>query len=197
MPTRNSTNERHDEILDVTISIMAFEGQAAATMRSISKRLGIRLSTLQHYFPSKRALLKSAIEKCIKSVDGKKAAIARRSNSEPSVQLIKSIKVHVAASRDPVVAGFFIGLWGLALHDEDAADLLNDLYERDIKYFSENIAKVNPSLSSKTCHSRATLLLSQIEGLTLFVGPGKSGASRYKELEKELVRIVQTATLTS
>ena len=197
MSTKKIASERYNEILDVTISIMAFEGQASATMRSISKRLGIRLSTLQYYFPNKRELLKSAIEKCIASMDRKKAAIAKRGKLEPNAQLIKSVRVHLAASRDPLVAGFFTGLWGLAVHDNDAKELLNELYERDLDHFRENIARANSRLSSQTCHSRAVLLLSQIEGLTLFVSPGKSSAPMYNELEKELIRIVETAILTS
>ena len=186
---------RREQILDTTMEVLAFEGDASVTMRGIADRVGIRLSTLQYHFPNKQELLRCTIEKCIGSVISRMEDIATRSKLDPIKKLRKVLKLHLTTSCDLFVSKFFSAIWALASHDKDVEKLLNEIYKRDCERYAGFIHHANPKLSKKTCETRAMLLLAQLEGLVLFITPGRLGANQTKALEKELDRVIDQAIL--
>jgi len=197
MVRKKRNNNRREEILDTTMRVLAFEGDASVTMRSIADRVGIRLSSLQYYFPTRRELLKHTIEKCIGSEVRKLDEMSHRSKLEPKKLLHRELKIHLSVSRDPFVSKFFAALWALATHDNEAEDLLNEVYERDCQRYTALIQRANPKLLKKTCEHRATLIVAQLEGLVLFISPGKLRASKVRVIEKELSRLIDKAIISS
>ncbi len=197
MAKKKRTNNRPEEILNTTMRVLAFEGDASVTMRSVADRVGIRLSTLQYYFPTRRELLKHTIEKCIGSVVRQMDEMILKSGTEPKKLLHKALKIHLTASRDPFVSKFFAALWALATHDNEAEDLLNEVYERDCQRYTALIQRANPKLSKKTCEYRAVLIIAQLEGLVLFIAPGKLRASKVRVIEKELSALIDRAIISS
>ena len=188
---RKSKNiERRDEILDTAIAVLASEGLSSVTMRSIADRIGIHLSTLQYYFPTKRDLLKSTIERIIGPEVRKQDEMTLDRKTEPKALLHRAIKGHLKASCEPLAAKLFAALWGLAAHDSDVEDLLNEVYERDCKRYSALISKAAPALSRTVSDRRAVLLLAQLEGLILMVSSGKLAASKHGAIRKELLALV-------
>ena len=59
------------------------------------------------------------------------------------------------------------------------------------------LQKANPRLAKKVCEDRAVLILAQLEGLVLFVTPGKLRAQRVRMIEKELASLIDRAILAS
>lgn len=184
--TKKKYSERRDEILDVTIHALANEGYTSLSMRGIADRVGIHLSTLQYYFPTKRDLLKSTIEKSIGSMVRMRDEIALNSSTEPEKVLRKALKIHLKACHDPIIAKLFVALWGMASHDEDANFSLNEVYKRDCQRYTALIQRTNPHLSKRSCENRAILILAQLEGLVLFISPEKPFASKARVIEKQL-----------
>jgi AcrR family transcriptional regulator len=182
---------RRDQILDTTIDVLVYEGHASVTMRAIADRVGIRLSTLQYYFPSKHELLKSAIEKCIGSVVAHMDEMAVKSKISPQQLLNRIFKMHLSTSCDPFISKFFFALWALASHDKGVEKLLNEIYDRDCKRYAKFIRRANPKLSAKAADIKATLILAQLEGLVLMVTPGRMRAGSSRMIERELNRIIE------
>jgi len=183
---KKKNDERRDEILDVTINTLANEGYTSLSMRGIANRIGIHLSTLQYYFPTKRELLKSTIEKSIGSMVRMMDDISLSSSIVPEEILRKALKLHLKSCRDPVISKLFIALWAMASHDEDVNLALTEVYERDCQRYSSLIKKVRPQLSKKSCENKAILILAQLEGLVLIISPTKPFASKIRVLEKQL-----------
>jgi AcrR family transcriptional regulator len=178
--------ERRDEILNTTLSTLANEGYTAVSMRGIADRVGVHLSTLQYYFPTKRDLLKSTIEKSIGSMVRLMDDMILNSSMEPAKLLQKALKIHLAAGHDPMISRLFIELWSMASHDEDASQLLNEVYKRDCQRYASLIQNANPSLSKRKCEKTAVLILAQLEGLLLFISPGKPFESNARAIERQL-----------
>lgn len=183
-------SDRRDEILDTTIAVLANEGYTSVSMRSIADRIGIHLSTLQYYFPTKRDLLNSTIERSIGSMLRLMDEITLSSSSDPKKVLRKALKIHLAACHDRTIARLFVALWAMAGHDEDVSQLLNEVYKRDCERYSTLIKKANPLLSRRTCEHRAVLILAQLEGLVLFISPGKLFSAKAKMIEKQLWMLI-------
>ena len=179
-------DERRDEILDVTINALANEGYTSVSMRGIANRVGIHLSTLQYYFPTKSDLLKSTIEKSIGSMQRMMDDIVLNSSISPEKLLRKALKIHLKACHDPVIPKLFVALWAMASHDEDVNFALGEVYERDCQRYSNLIKKARPKLSKSACENKAVLILAQLEGLVLFISPEKPFASKSQVLEKQL-----------
>ena len=185
-------SERRDEILDTTIAALANEGYTSVSMRGIADRVGIHLSTLQYYFPTKRDLLNSTIEKSIGSMVRMMDDIVLNPSAEPEKVLREALKIHLRACHDPIIAKLFVALWGMASHDEDANYSLNEVYKRDCQRYATLIQRTNPKLSKRICENRAVLILAQLEGLVLFISPEKPFASKARVIEKQLWLLIDT-----
>lgn len=190
--TKKKFSERHDEILDVTINVLANEGYTSLSMRGIADRIGIHLSTLQYYFPTKRDLLKSTIEKSIGTMVRMMDEITLNSSTAPEKLLRKALRIHLKSCHDPVIAKLFVALWGMASHDEDVNSLLTEVYKNDCRRYSNLIKKANPHLTKRICENKAILILAQLEGLVLFISPEKPFASKARAIEKQLWISIET-----
>jgi AcrR family transcriptional regulator len=179
-------SERHEEILSVTINVLANEGHTSLSMRGIADRIGIHLSTLQYYLPTKRDLLRSTIEKSIGSMVRLLDEITLNSSATPEKVLRKALKIHIKACHDPIIPKLFLALWGMSGHDEDVNYLLADVYKNDCRRYSNLIQKVNPHLTKRDCENKAILILAQLEGLVLFISSEKPFASKARVIEKQL-----------
>lgn len=195
MAKKKGSIDRREEILNTTMAVLAFEGHASVTMRSIADRIGIHLSTLQYYFPTKRDLLRSTIERSIGPEVRRQDEMALDQKTEPKKLLHRAIRGHLKSSCEPLAARLFAGLWGMAAHEDDVEDLLNEVYERDCQRYSALIHKANPRLSQNTCDRRSVLLLAQLEGLILMASPGKWASSKFGSIQKELLWLLDTAIL--
>lgn len=197
MQKRKKREDRRDEILDTTMRVLAFEGDASATMRSIADRIGISLAAVQYYFPTRRELLKNTIEKCIGTDARKMHDLVDDLSIDPRDSLHKVIKIHVSASRDPFISKFFTALWALASHEDEVLEIVNEFYESECNKYSVLIKRANPKLTTEVCDARAALLMAQIEGLVLFIAPGKLSSARIQDIEKELDLLIEKAFIDS
>jgi AcrR family transcriptional regulator len=184
--TKKKYSERHDEILDVTINVLANEGYTSLSMRGIADRIGIHLSTLQYYFPTKRDLLKSTIEKSIGTMVRMMDEFILNSSTSPEKVLRKALRIHLKSCRDPKIAKLFVALWGMSAHDEDVNFLLTEVYKKDCQRYATLIKNINPHLTKRDCENKAILILAQFEGLVLFISPEKPFASKARVIEKQL-----------
>ena len=182
---KKTGDARREEILDTTIEVLANEGYSSVSMRGIAERIGIHLATLQYYFPTKRDLLKSTIERSISCAVRETDELLSTSNSDPIKILRKALKAHLNACRDPTICKLFVALWGMSSHDEDVSYSLSEFYHRDCQRYAALIKNANPKLSVSVCNNMAILILAQLEGLVLFISPGKPFENKYRVIEKQ------------
>lgn len=190
---RKEAVARREEILETTMSVLAYEGYASVTMRSIANRIGIHLATLQYYFPTKRDLLRSTIDKCIGLEVRKIEEITLDTKADPKELLRQAVIIHMKANLDPLVSRLFVSLWGMAAHVPEVEELLSERYEQDCESYAALMHRANPKLPKTVCENRSILLVAQLEGLGLFISPGKPRASKVKAIQRELLSLLDLA----
>ena len=187
LTSSSNVGTRKDEIVAMTIEIIANEGYPGFSMRNIARRLNIHLAAVQHYFPTKKELLRATIEKSVETYNKDMEDLAHRDGKSPVWRLEAVARVMLSASLDRVHSGFFVALWALAAHDEEAAELLNDLNRRGCARIAVLIQEINPELSESECLDRAIAVTSMLRGATIFIGPGRKFELRSRQLVGKLL----------
>lgn len=186
MAIQKKAINRRQQIIKATCDALAFKGHASVSMRSIASTLGLSLSTLQYYFPTKRELLASAIQEAIGDYIERIEQEIGQSKLSPLALLEFAALKQFDSIRDPFISNFFFALWGLSSHDKDVKALLDDLYNADLSRFCRLIHKANPSLSKGTAYARAVILLAQIEGSFLLLPEGRCAQAAVDAAEQEI-----------
>jgi AcrR family transcriptional regulator len=187
LAARSRNEPTVNAILSAAIRILALEGYTRFTLRNIASRVGLRLAALQHYFPSKREMLKAAIQGAIERWDEPTSRLMRATRSDSRSRLRSVIKLHLGSCVDELTGGFFVALWALTAHDHDALELLKETYRIACERFAILISEVNPTLSAAEASLRAIQVLTLLEGATITAGPRKQDGPSAAALEKRLV----------
>lgn len=162
--------ERAREILDAARQIFATQGYAAVSMRSIAAHVGVSLSTVQHYYKSKEALLEALLlymmDTYQKQIDAVTRAMASADRTE---QFLAAMDIFLANIKNPMTSGVFIEIWALANRNPYAARILETVQARERKAISRLIRNLAPLVPEKERDSRAALIAALIDGLMLRV----------------------------
>jgi AcrR family transcriptional regulator len=187
---RPKAETRKGKIVAIAIEIIAVEGYPGFSMRNIARRLDVRLAAIQHYFPTKRDLLRAAMETVVDNYTQEMEELRLRDDLTPDSRLARMAEIMISASLNPTYSGFFVAFWALAAHDDDAADLLNALHERGVRRLVAMITLIMPDLSEEDCVHRAITILSMLRGATIFVGPGRKYAPQGDAVARHMLEDV-------
>jgi TetR/AcrR family transcriptional regulator len=182
--------ERIGEILEAARHVLATEGYAEFSLRRIAREVNIRLSTLQHYYPSKDDLFRSLVERTVGNYD---AAYVRHSGDwGPTARsrLAGMARYLVEDQRKPGTHGFFMEFWGQARRDPAMARLLQQAYRQHRDRIRIAMAPLNPSLSGRTAELRAAIVAAMIEGLVIYFAGDQPHDPALEGLEEEIERWV-------
>lgn len=187
--------QRVDEILDAATAILVEEGYAQFSTRKIASRVGIRLSNVQYYFPTKQDLLQALLQR---SMDRYYAALTEKLAAGPrtaKARLRYSVDYVVRSHEDPRNIRFFTELWALAAHDPEASRVMDAFYTRWCENAADLIMELSPGASRNKAMRRAALIIALVDGLSLLVGPGKVERPLLRGIENELREaVVKLAT---
>lgn len=162
--------ERAREILDAARDIFASEGFAALSMRSVAARVGVSLSTVQHYYRSKEALLEALL---VYTLESYQAAIDRITGEMAGAsrleQFAAAVDVLIDVIRAPLTRGVFVEIWALANRHAYAARIVKDMQNRERRTLYRLIRGLNEAISDKEYEQRAALIAAQLEGVMMRV----------------------------
>jgi AcrR family transcriptional regulator len=185
---RRPGSARVEEILDAARHVLAQEGYAEFSLRRVARRVNIRLSTLQHYFPSRDDLFRAVVERTVAAYD---AAYVRQSaqwGKTARSKLAGMVRYLLDDLRQPDTAGFFVEFWARGMRDPDAGRLLQQAYRHHRDRIRIAMAPLNPSMSGRTAELRALLVAALIEGMTIFIGGRRTSDPSLDGLEEEVTR---------
>jgi AcrR family transcriptional regulator len=168
---RGNRVTRVPEILDVAFKVFAEEGYVGFTQRRIADAAGIRLGTLQHYFGTREELLKSAITVLANRHIDAYRELAKDNARSPVDRLERIVDRVFDLQRGPEknMGVFALHCWSLAEHESFVADLMSESQGKLIDLFTGLIGKLNPSLPTGECALRASLIVSHMQGLIVFI----------------------------
>ena len=89
---RGKRETRVPEVIDVSIDVLIATGYAGYSINRVANDAGIRLSTLQHYFPTREALLRATLEEIARRHLERFRAVAKNRNRSAQARLIQGVK---------------------------------------------------------------------------------------------------------
>ncbi|MFS8980980.1 MULTISPECIES: TetR/AcrR family transcriptional regulator [Cupriavidus] len=166
---RGNRESRVPEIIEVSINVLIAAGYAGYTINRVANDAGIRLSTLQHYFSTREALLRATLEEVAKRYFERFRGLAENRNRSPQARLEAIIDDAFAEFAKPGMPAALFESWGLALHEPFARDVVVEVQKQFTRLFANLVGELNPELSMEERELRGTLIVSSCEGLVIFL----------------------------
>lgn len=156
------------EILGAAISVFIEEGYAQFSLRKVAAAAEVKLSNLQHYFPTKDALLEAMMTIEIEAYLATFEEI--RSHGTPEQQLAELVETVVEDLKTKKTTIFFPELWSLSNHHQAITKHMDAMYKKYRLVVKEIIRAINPALTEKQVKHLALFITASLEGHTVFVG---------------------------
>lgn len=172
---------RASVILDAAVTVLIEHGYSNLSLRRVAEAADLRLGNLQHYFPSKDALVQAMLDRVIAAYLARLARVRSR-GLDPEAEfreIVRTIFTDLNTRRTTV---FFPELWSLANHDPHVASYMERMYGRYREVLEASIARLNPALDTVQTKRLALFVSASIEGHTMFVGHRKAWRAQTQEL---------------
>ena len=156
------------EILSSAIKVFIAEGYAGFSLRKVAAAADVKLSNLQHYFPSKDALLEAMMMVEIEAYLASFEEI--RSHGSAEQQLAELVDMVVEDLKTKKTTIFFPELWSLSNHHQAMTKHMDAMYRRYRLVVKEIIRAINPALNDRQVKHLALFITASLEGHTVFVG---------------------------
>ncbi|KHK56550.1 TetR family transcriptional regulator [Burkholderia sp. A9] len=181
---RGNRESRVPEIIDVSIGVLIAAGYAGYTINRVANDAGIRLSTLQHYFSTREALLRATIEEIARRYFERFRGFAENRNRSPQARLESIIDDAFADFVKPGLSAGVIESWGLAQHEPFARDAIVDVQKQFTRLFALLVGEINPELSMEERELRGALIVSSCQGLVIFLRWNEGDAAHLHAFRK-------------
>ncbi|MDH7942564.1 TetR/AcrR family transcriptional regulator [Pseudohongiella sp. SYSU M77423] len=167
IPTSIKGRERRESILDCAERLLASEGYAGFTLRGVAECSAVRLSNVQYYFPSKASLLTGLLQRSLERAS--QELVQPQQGNTDLAQLID----YVLAQQGGAQCQLFWELWALSARDREVEQILMSFYEGYRRALAEAVSGYTlihrqQELSATDALNRATLMMSLLEGVSLF-----------------------------
>ncbi len=183
---RKTREERSAEILQAATQIFIQEGYAELTLRRVAKDVDIRLSTVQHYFDSREALIAALIDERIQHYKNSYAELKTRIGIDSEAKARAIVRFLLDDSLSADTCGFFTQIWAMGFQKADSRAQLSDMYESHRQDLAGIVASLRPDLDERECFQRATMMSSMIEGSLIHLGHGLPVDARLEGLRDRI-----------
>ncbi len=159
------------EILQIAREIFSGEGYAALSMRGIAARMGVSLSTVQHYYASRERLVEAMLLQALDEYQaGLDEILESMGDASPEERFAAALEMFLDDAEDPVSNGMFFELWALANRHEFASEILDTIQTRARKTIRRLLRGLDKGLTNKQSELRAALIVAQFQGLMSYIG---------------------------
>lgn len=184
--TTTKGQERASAILSAARDILGTEGYAALSMRSVALRVGVSLSNVQHYYPSREVLLEALLNQ---TFNGYQAAVDERllqQGDKSGIAVFQSIIDYFLDDlRDQISSGLFFEIAALANRHPYASQMFDGMLTRARRTTRNLIRDIAPQLTPAQAEIRGALIVSQIIGLMIFLSDTRPKHEELAELQRE------------
>lgn len=185
-PLTNKGNGRVAVILDAAKHIVVSEGFANLSYRNIAKGAGIAVGNVNYYYPSKDDLMVDLANFIFDRWDERfKKRVPAAMKGDREIFMF-SIEFMIRENKRERTVSLLMEMWAMANHSPSVSKMLDAFYGKMRAWLSEMIVRVRPDLASDVVVMRAALIIAQIEGLMILIGPKRAP-------HKELVGIEHAA----
>jgi AcrR family transcriptional regulator len=146
-------------------------GGAGFSARGVAKEAGVSLGAVQHFFPSKDALLAATLEHVLAEFRRAYERLQEELPFNAEARLLGVIDLLVADVWRQDSRKFFLGLHALSCHNRFAERLLGAMCEHHQRRLAGFIGAARPHLTEQQCLDLALQLCAMIDGLMIYTGP--------------------------
>ena len=179
--------DRKTEILRSAIELIADEGYGSLSMRALARASGMKLGALQYHFRTWDALLIALVEyieaEIISAFDASDGSV-----QESSIRSLIEFMLdeHVGTSDNLFSDRLCAQLWAMEQVEPLVSDLLEEVYAK----FLMKLEKLMAKQSVVNARAEALMLLSLVEGESLFVGQGRRWEKNRSAVRKTILSLV-------
>ena len=176
---------RSQEILGTAQAILASEGYAGLSMRGVASQLGISLSTVQHYYTNKEALVEALLTYVMDNYQTAVAQVMNAMSDKSQLEQFKTIvDLILIEIRRPDTFGVLAEIYALSNRLPFAARLVEEVYARERKEIFKLIYGLEPKISKAEYKLRAAMIVVQIHGLVSQLAQDNDPSLSRKQLEQ-------------
>lgn len=145
-------------------------GGSGFSARAVAKEAGITLGAVQHFFPTTETLLAAVLEFVVNEYETAYEALFQKLPYNGEARLLGVVDILLASNWEPQTRQIFFGLYALACHNEYAAVLMDEMYDRHVQHLAALIGGARPNLSETRCFELALHIASTLDGTMIFTG---------------------------
>ncbi len=186
-------NERRTEILRAAIGLIADEGYASLSMRALARVVDMKLGSLQYHFRSSDELLKAIVGFVSASYDESFAELRQntkqnpRQNEGPGLSEIITFIMDDRGGANIVSDRLWPQLWAMQQVEPLVSDLVEEIYSTYLKVLEQALRNVGASAP----RAEALLLMSMLEGSTIFLGEGRRWQKDGKAVRRSVLKYIE------
>lgn len=146
-PARTDHDARRTEVSQAVWRVLAAHGFGGLTLRAVAAEMGATTGLLTHYFPSKRALLRHALEVLDRhSADRPRPAAERAGEASGLVMLRATLLDILPLDAESAASNrIWVASWDVALADPELAQEHAERYRRARERMAGHIAHAQES----------------------------------------------------
>ena len=191
LPATGHPDDKRVVLVQHAKAVLASEGASKFSMRKVALAAGVSLSNVQHYFPSKNALLAAMVESLSRSFyRNYKRAIEPIPNALD--RLLACAEYILDQGPDQQMVLLLREFWCLANHDDGLAASLAEFYRQCQAFAADIMSEANPDLDPASLEHRACAAISLLSGAFIYTHPW-TGVSDYPAFRdyvlSEIVRL--------
>ncbi|MCO4092240.1 MAG: TetR/AcrR family transcriptional regulator [Sphingorhabdus sp.] len=173
-PTHTATAR---EILGAAIALVEEVGAENFSARKVADRSGLKLASVQYYFPTRAALVRAMIEQWIDDYHDRLLALLADQSEDPAAAMTGYLDFLMTESLALRGRAFWNYVWSLADLDAEVSAALDQFMALYRSLFAMLIRRLNPALSELQSVRLAAALSSMIDGMGTVIGEGRYVAS--------------------
>lgn len=177
-------------IIDAAFELFVSRSAEDFTMRNLAAELDMRVGNLTYHYNTKSELLESLVRDRLAAYAQDILNLLQVTVTSPLDALEKTVTYLVQDLRQPEI-GFFPQLWARALHDPQAAELMEEIHEVERQLIAGLISATRPDWEKSACDGLSLHITASIEGLTIFIGQNRKSQGIYKAPEEEIIRVLR------
>jgi AcrR family transcriptional regulator len=141
-PARTDHDARRTEVSQAVWRVLAARGFGGLTLRAVAAEMGATTGLLTHYFPSKRALLKHALEVLDRHSADRPRPAAERAGETPGLAMLRAVLLDILPLDDKSAASnrIWVASWDVALTDPELAREHAERYRRARERMAGHVA---------------------------------------------------------
>ena len=180
-------SDRKTEILRAAIELIADEGYGSLSMRALARVSGMKLGALQYHFRTWNALLVALVA----YIEGEIIAAFESGVGELEQADFKDMIAFMLDERVGTSDGLFgdrlwAQLWAMAQVEPLISDLLEEVYAKFLALLEVRLA----DRGAADPRAEALVLLSMVEGESLFAGSGRRWAKDRPAVRRSILQLV-------